>query len=205
MYGVPRYLPVDEQHPLAPVDVNGINKMAGEWYHLVYNNVYGIRAAVLRLTNTYGPRMRVKDARQTFLGIWIRNILEGKPVLVYGDGKQIRDFNYVDDVVDALLRCATSDAANGEIFNLGADDPISLHETAQLLVQTANKGNFSIVPFPPDRKSIDIGDYYADYSKIRTTLGWQPAVSLCEGLQRTLEYYLEHGTHYWEEAVRAEY
>lgn len=199
MYGAPRYLPVDEQHPLAPVDINGINKMAGEWYHLVYNNVYGIRASVLRLTNTYGPRMRVKDARQTFLGIWIRNILDGKPVLVFGDGTQIRDFNYVDDVVEAMLLCAASDAANGEIFNLGADDPVNLQDTARLLVQTANQGSFTLVPFPPDRKAIDIGDYYADYGKIKATLGWQPAVTLQEGLQRTLDYYRVDGIHYWEE------
>lgn len=201
MYGAPRYLPVDEKHPLAPVDVNGINKMAGEWYHLVYNNVYGIRASVLRLTNTYGPRMRVKDARQTFLGIWIRNILEGKPVLVFGDGTQIRDFNYVDDVVEALLLCAASDSANGEIFNLGADDPISLLDTARLLVAVANQGSFSLVPFPPDRKAIDIGDYYADFGKIRAALGWQPLVSLGEGLHRTLEYYRTAGSRYWDNAV----
>lgn len=198
LYGAPQYLPVDEKHPLAPVDVNGINKMAGEWYHLLYNNVYGIRAAVLRLTNTYGPRMRVKDARQTFLGIWIRNIIEGKPVLVFGDGRQIRDFNYVDDVVEALLLCARSEDANGEIFNLGADDPINLKDTAKLLVQEAGSGGYEIVPFPADRKAIDIGDYYADYRKIRAKLGWKPVVSLKEGLVRTLEYYREHAPRYWE-------
>lgn len=198
LYGAPQYLPVDEKHPLAPVDVNGINKMAGERYHLLYNNVYGIRAAVLRLTNTYGPRMRVKDARQTFLGIWIRNIIEGKPVLVFGDGRQIRDFNYVDDVVDALLACAYSEEANGEIFNLGADDPINLKDTAELLVQVAGMGRYEIVPFPADRKVIDIGDYYADYRKIRAKLGWKPAVPLKEGLIQTLAYYRKHAGQYWE-------
>lgn len=197
MYGVPKYLPVDEQHPLAPVDVNGINKMAGEWYHLLYNNVYGIRASVLRLTNTYGPRMRVKDARQTFLGIWIRCIIEENPLLVYGDGKQIRDFNFVDDVVDAMITCATSEDANGEIFNLGADDPINLKDTAQLLVDVAETGSYQIVPFPADRKAIDIGDYYADYRKIRAKLGWKPKVCLRDGLSRTLQYYKEHGLYYW--------
>ena len=130
IYGAPQYLPVDERHALAPVDVNGVNKMAGEWYHILYNNVYGIRASALRLTNTYGPRMRIKDARQTFLGIWIRYILEGASLQVFGDGKQVRDFNYVDDVVDALLACAASEDANGQIYNLGADDPINLLDTA---------------------------------------------------------------------------
>ncbi|OGT95796.1 MAG: NAD-dependent epimerase [Geobacteraceae bacterium GWC2_48_7] len=198
LYGAPQYLPVDEKHPLAPVDVNGINKMAGEWYHLLYNNVYGIRAVVLRLTNTYGPRMRVKDARQTFLGIWIRNLLEDKPILVFGDGRQIRDFNYVDDVVEALLLCAVSEDANGEIFNLGADDPINLKDTAELLVKVAGYGRYELVPFPDDRKAIDIGDYYADYRKIRAKLGWKPSVHLEDGLMRTLAYYGNHATHYWE-------
>jgi len=199
MYGAPQYLPVDERHPLHPVDVNGINKMAGEWYHLVYNNVYGIRSSVLRLTNTYGPRMRVKDARQTFLGIWIRLLVEGKELQVFGDGKQIRDFSYVDDVVEAMLLCAASEDANGEIFNLGADDPINLKDTAELLIKVAGSGSYRIVPFPADRKAIDIGDYYADYRKIRAKLGWKPTVPLEEGLRRTMEFYREHASRYWEE------
>jgi UDP-glucose 4-epimerase len=198
MYGAPQYLPVDERHPLHPVDVNGINKMAGEWYHLVYNNVYGIRSTVLRLTNTYGPRMRVKDARQTFLGIWVRRIIEGTPLLVYGDGKQIRDFNYVDDVVEAMLLAAQSEDANGEIFNLGADDPINLKDTAELLIKVAESGSYQIVPFPKDRKAIDIGDFYADYRKIRAKLGWRPTVPLEEGLRRTIDYYRHSAHHYWE-------
>lgn len=196
LYGKPQYLPVDERHPLYPVDVNGINKMAGEWYHLVYNNVYGIRSAVLRLTNTYGPRMRIKDARQTFLGIWIKAVVDGTPFKVYGDGRQIRDFNYVDDVVDALLLTAASEEADGEIFNLGADDPISLRDTAALLVEVAERGAYEFVPFPTDRKSIDIGDYYADYRKIRARLGWRPRVDLAQGLAHTVAYYAMYGEHY---------
>lgn len=198
MYGKPQYLPVDENHPLRPVDVNGINKMSGEWYHLVYNNVYGIRAAVLRLTNTYGPRMRVKDARQTFLGIWIRRILEGKPILVFGDGKQIRDFNYVDDAVSAFLMAAESEDADGEIYNLGADDPINLKDTAEMLIKVIGEGTYEIVPFPQDRKVIDIGDYYGDYRKIRSRLGWKPEISLEEGLRKTLDFYRRFYGHYWE-------
>lgn len=198
MYGVPQYLPVDERHPLKPVDVNGINKMAGEWYHLVYNNVYGIRASVLRLTNTYGPRMRVVDARQTFLGIWIRKLIEGAPIQVFGDGKQIRDFNYVDDVVEALIVTALSEDANGEIFNLGAEDPVNLKDTAELLIKVAETGTYKIVPFPADRKAIDIGDFYADYRKIRAKLGWKPVIHLDEGLRRTVDYYKRYANHYWE-------
>jgi len=199
VYGKPQYLPVDEKHPLCPVDVNGINKMAGEWYHIVYNNVYNIRSTVLRLTNTYGPRMRVKDARQTFLGIWIRRLIEGKPLLVFGDGKQIRDFNYVDDVVDALLLAALSDDANGEIFNLGADDPITLKETAQLMIAVNGKGTYDIVPFPSERKVIDIGDYYGDYRKIRSKLNWKPKTTLPEGLKKTLDYFHQYAKFYWDD------
>jgi nucleoside-diphosphate-sugar epimerase len=190
IYGKPNYLPVDEKHLLQPVDVNGVNKMAGEWYHILYNNVYGIRACALRLTNTYGPRMRVKDARQTFLGIWIRNLLEGKPVLVYGEGTQLRDFNYVDDVVDAILACAANEKAWGRIFNLGGPERISLEDLAQTMVELHDdKGSYQKVTFPEDRKVIDIGDYYADYSLITETVGWVPAVPLKEGLYRTLSFY----------------
>ena len=148
IYGKPQYLPVDEKHPLYPVDVNGINKMAGEWYHLLYYDVYKIRSVVLRLTNTYGPRMRVKDARQTFLGIWIKNVIEGNKILVFGDGKQIRDFNYVDDVVNAILLSAQSEDADGMIFNLGADDPINLEDTAKLMIEISHNANYELVPFP---------------------------------------------------------
>jgi UDP-glucose 4-epimerase len=197
IYGKPDYLPVDERHLLHPTDVNGINKMAGEWYHILYNNVYGIRAVSLRLTNTYGPRMRVKDARQTFLGIWIKKLIDDEPIEIWGDGMQVRDFNFVDDVIDAILLSAVSNEANGQIFNLGSDETINLRDLAALCVQVNGAGNYKIIPFPPDRKPIDIGDYYGDYRKIRGKLGWQPKVSLREGLKRTLEFYREHKEHYW--------
>ena len=191
IYGKPKYLPVDETHPLSPVDVNGVNKLAGEWYHLLYNTVYDIRTAVLRLTNTIGPRMRVRDARQTFLGVWIRLLVEGKPFEVW-EGNQLRDFTYVDDAVDAFLMAAASDDANGKIFNLGGDRVVSLKELADLLVAIHGGGTYKVREFPKDRKRIDIGDYYADCSLVRSTLGWEPKVVLPESLQRTLEYYQEH-------------
>jgi UDP-glucose 4-epimerase len=192
-YGKPDYLPVDERHLLHPTDVNGINKMAGEWYHIVYNNIYGIRATSLRLTNTYGPRMRVKDARQTFLGIWIKQVLSSEPILIYGDGQQLRDFNYVDDVIEALLIAALEARADGQVYNLGgAELPISLNDLAQLLIDTNGAGEYRRVPFPPDRKSIDIGDYYADFSKIRRELSWTPRIPLAEGLRRSLDYFRQH-------------
>jgi UDP-glucose 4-epimerase len=195
IYGKPDHLPVDEKHLLRPVDVNGINKMAGEWYHVLYNNVYGIRACSLRLTNTYGPRMRVKDARQTFLGLWIRLLVQGKPLEVW-DGQQLRDFTYVDDAVEAFLLAAANDKANGSVFNLGGDCVISLKELADLLIDVNGDGEYIVRSFPPDRKRIDIGDYYADYSLIRSELGWKPKVTLRDGLARTLSFYREYLAHY---------
>lgn len=197
LYGKPQYLPVDENHPIRPVDVNGINKLAGEWYHLLYNNVYGIRACALRLTNTYGPGMRVKDARQTFLGIWVRLLLEGNPIKVFGDGLQLRDFNYVDDCVEALLLAGASDQANGKVYNLGSEEVVNLKTLAEMLVGLRPGGAFELIPFPADRKAIDIGDYYSDFGLISKELGWQPRVGLREGLKKTLDYYAANHKHYW--------
>ena len=198
LYGRPDYLPVDEKHPIRPVDVNGINKLAGEWYHLLYNNAYGIRASVLRLTNTYGPGMRVKDARQTFLGIWVRQLLEGKPIKVFGDGLQLRDFNYVDDCVDALLLAGASEVTQGKVYNLGSEEVVNLKQTAEMMVALVPGASFEIVPFPPERKAIDIGDYYSDFSLFRGETGWSPKVGLAEGLMRTLDYYRTEHPHYWD-------
>ncbi len=198
LYGRPDYLPVDEKHPIRPVDVNGINKLAGEWYHLLYNNVYGIRASALRLTNTYGPGMRVKDARQTFLGIWIRLLLEGKPIKVFGDGKQLRDFNFVDDCVEALLLAGASDQANGKVYNLGGSEVIGLKDLSKMMVNLGHGGSFELAPFPSERKAIDIGDYYSDFSLITKELGWVPKIDLKDGLKRTLNYYSTHFSHYWD-------
>lgn len=197
VYGMPDTLPVTEDHPLRPIDVNGINKMAGEWYHVLYHRVHGLRASALRLTNTYGPRMRVRDARQTFLGWWIRRAIEGEPIQIYGDGLQRRDLNYVDDVVDALLLAAAHREADGQVFNLGHPDPVSLKDLAALLIAIAGGGQATLVPFPPDLKRIDIGDYYGDYSRIRAALGWEPRVALADGLARTVAYFREHGAFYW--------
>ncbi|MDQ3009394.1 MAG: GDP-mannose 4,6-dehydratase [Acidobacteriota bacterium] len=190
LYGKPDYLPVDEKHLLRPVDVNGINKMAGEWYHILYNNVYGIRACALRLTNTYGPRMRVKDARQTFLGVWVRLAIEGKPFEVW-EGHQLRDFTFVDDAVEAFLLAAASESANGEIFNLGGGCVVSLKELAEMVIEISGS-EYDTRSYPAERKRIDIGDYYADFSRIRTALGWEPRISLRDGLRQTMEFYREH-------------
>ena len=199
LYGKPEYLPVDERHPIRPVDVNGINKLAGEWYHLLYNNVYGIRACALRLTNTYGPGMRVKDARQTFLGIWVRLLIEGKSIKVFGDGLQLRDFNYVDDCVEALLLAGASDIANGKVYNLGSKEVVGLKALAEMMVELGYGGDFELIAFPPERKAIDIGDYYSDFSLITKELGWQPKIGLKEGLIRSIDYYQKNYRHYWDD------
>ncbi len=195
IYGRPDSLPVDERHLLRPVDVNGINKMAGEWYHILYNNVYDIRSCALRLTNTYGPRMRVKDARQTFLGVWIRLAVEGKPFEVW-DGHQLRDFTFVSDVVDAMLLAAKSEEANGQVFNLGGDVTITLKDLADLLVAINGGGSYTPMAFPRERKRIDIGDYCANFDRIRSFLGWEPKVPLVEGIRQTVEFYRTNLTHY---------
>lgn len=198
LYGKPDYLPVDENHPIRPVDVNGINKLAGEWYHLLYNNVYGLRACALRLTNTYGNGMRVKDARQTFLGIWIRRMIEDQPIEIFGDGLQKRDFNHVDDCVEALLLAGQSETANGKVYNLGSEEVIDLKSLAQMMVGLHRGAQYKMIPFPLERKAIDIGDYYSDFSLIRRELGWQPKMNLEKGLEKTLQYYKEHHRHYWD-------
>jgi len=197
VYGRPMQIPVKEDHPLVPVDLNGVHKLAGEHYHRLYNNIYGIRAVILRLTNTYGPRMRVVDARQTFLGIWIRRLLEGQPILIFGDGSQLRDYNYIDDVVNAMLLAATTDMCCGEVLNLGSKEVFSLTETAKVFLKLVPEGELKYVPFPNDRLRIDIGDYQGDFSKISRELGWSPAVNFEEGLRKTLEYYREYRAMYW--------
>lgn len=195
IYGKPDYLPVDEKHLVRPVDVNGVNKMAGEWFHILYNNVYGLRASALRLTNTIGPHMRVKDARQTFVGIWIRNLVEGKPFELWGGG-QLRDFTYVDDAVDAFLLAATEKSAVGRTFNVGGDAVLTLKQVAEHLVVMNGGGEFEIREFPEGRQRIDIGDFYSDWGSIKETLGWRPKVGTVEGLKRTLSFYREHLRHY---------
>lgn len=195
IYGRPERLPVDERHALHPVDVNGVNKMAGEFYHILYNDVYDLPACCLRLTNTYGPRMRIKDARQTFVGVWIRRLLEGEPLEVWG-GAQRRDFTYVEDCVDALLAAAGRPEARGRVFNLGGTEVVTLAALAELMIELNGGGTSIQREFPADRKRIDIGDYYADDSLIENTLGWQPRVPLRDGLRQTLAFFRTNLDHY---------
>lgn len=195
VYGKPTYLPVDETHRVHPVDVNGINKLSGEWFHRLYHDVYGMRTCVMRLTNTYGPGMRIMDARQTFLGVWILRLLRGEPFEIW-DGAQLRDFNYVEDVADAFLAAALSENANGQVFNLGSPEVVSLRQVGEMLVELNGGGRFEIREFPEERRRIDIGDCYCSFEAIDAALGWRPRMSLRNGLQRTLEYYRHNMEHY---------
>jgi UDP-glucose 4-epimerase len=191
LYGRPRYLPVDEAHPTQPVDVNGINKLSAELYHQLYAQVHGLSTAVLRLTNTIGPRMRVKDARQTFVGIWIRRLLEGDPIEVWG-GQQLRDFNDVEDVVDALLLAGQCRDLAPTPFNLGHGERITLRELAELLIDLHGSGTLQVTPYPAERQRIDIGDYYSCHQRFTAATGWRPRRSLRQTLERTLAYYGSH-------------
>lgn len=196
IYGRPERLPVDESHLVRPTDINGINKAAGEQYHLVYNDVYGLRACSLRLTNVYGPRQLIRHNRQGFIGWFIRLALEGREITIFGDGSQVRDFVYVDDAADAFLRAGMDDGCNGGVFNVGGDEPIAHKDLTSLLIEEAGSGTVRCVPWPDDKRRIDIGSFYTDSSRFRSATGWAPQVTLREGLRRTLAYYREHLTHY---------
>ncbi len=196
VYGVPQQLPVTEAHPTLPIDVNGINKLTSEYYHLLYDRTYGLRSTVLRLTNTYGPRQQIRNNRQGFIGIMIRQSLQGDKIRIFGTGEQVRDFNYVDDVVDALLRAAVHEECYGRVWNLGAPKAYSVIQFVELLAGFTGV-SYEIVPFPDDRKIIDIGDYYGDYSAFRKVTGWEPKVDLAEGLERTLASYRQNKQEYW--------
>jgi UDP-glucose 4-epimerase len=199
VYGKPDSLPVTENHLVRPVDVNGINKAAGENYHLLYNNVFNVRACSLRLTNVYGPRQLIKHNRQGFIGWFIRLALEGREIQIFGDGTQMRDFVYVDDAADAFLRAGASEACNGQIFNVGGSEPISHKELVALLIDVAGTGSVRHVPWPAEKKAIDIGSFYADSSRFRGAVGWEPRVSLRAGFANTLEYYRAHAGAYLDD------
>lgn len=195
-YGRAQYLPVDEKHPLQPTDVNGINNNAGEAYHILYNQVYGIRAVSLRLTNTFGPRHQMHHHRQGIINWFVRLAIEGKEITIYGDGKQVRDTNYIDDVVNAFLLAGVSEDADGEVFNLGGE-PVNLLQIVELITKLAGSPGYHCIPYPEDAKAIEIGDYIADRSKARRVIEWEPVVKLEDGMARTIEYYRKNRLHYW--------
>jgi UDP-glucose 4-epimerase len=188
-YGRAQRLPVDENHPVAPPDANGVSKFAGEQYWMIEHRVQGRPVVSLRLTNCYGPRLRIRDARQTFLGIWIRSVLEHKPFEVWG-GAQLRDMTYVDDVTAAFLAAAATPECHGRVFNLGGSPPASLLEIAEMMVRAAGgEARYVTREFPADRARIDIGSYHADDTAFRSVTGWAPAVALEEGIRRSIDWF----------------
>jgi UDP-glucose 4-epimerase len=200
VYGRPDQLPVDERHLVRPVDINGVNKAAGEYYHLLYNNVFGVRALSLRLTNVYGPRQLIRHNRQGFIGWFIRMAIEGQEIQVFGDGSQLRDFVYVDDAADAFLRAGATDVCDGDVFNVGGSEPTSHRDLVDMLIDLAGSGSVRYVEWPPEKKRIDIGSFYSDSTKFTRATGWMPAVGLREGLRRTIDFYRAHMDQYVGEA-----
>jgi UDP-glucose 4-epimerase len=199
VYGRPDYLPVDERHLVRPADINGVNKAAGEYYHLLYNNVFGVRACSLRLTNVYGPRQLIKHNRQGFIGWFIRLAIEDREIQIYGDGSQLRDFVFVDDATDAFLRAGAADTCNGEVFNVGGQEAVSHRDLTAMLIDAAGTGSVRFVEWPEEKKRIDIGSFYSDSTKFAETVGWRPRIALREGLRQTVAFYRQHMPHYLEE------
>ena len=192
IYGRPDRLPVDEDHALRPPDVNGIHKLAAEQYLRLYGHVYGLQAVSLRLTNIYGPRIALHEGDFGVVSALLRRALGGQEMVLHDDGRQVRDFTYVDDVVDALLLAADADALVGQTVNLGCGTAYSLRDLAEAIVAIAP------VPcrFQPESAAaaaIAIGDYVSDPSRLIEATGWQPKVTLADGIARTLAWARDGG------------
>lgn len=198
VYGEVSDLPVSESQSVSPIDVNGINKLSGEYYHLLYHRTYSLKSTVLRLTNTYGPRQQIRSNRQGFVGIFIRQALQLEEIKIFGDGTQLRDFNYIDDVVDALILSSINRDCYGEIFNLGALKKYSIIQFVETIQKILPSVNYKVVNFPEARKVIDIGDYYGDFSKFHKVTGWNPKVDIETGLKHSLKFFSEHPLEYWK-------
>jgi UDP-glucose 4-epimerase len=197
-YGPATRLPVDETAPTNPKAIYEISNLTAEKIILVYHQTHGIPAVLLRLTNVYGPRAQMMHPHYGVVNWFVRQALDGVPLRVFGDGRILRDFLYVEDCVDALVRCALCEQAYGEIFNVGVDRPTSFLELACLLSRLCEGARWEFAPFSPERKAQEPGDFYSDITKIRTWVGWEPATSLEEGLRRTLAYYQTYREHYWQ-------
>jgi UDP-glucose 4-epimerase len=196
-YGPTTKLPVSEDAPTNPKGIYEISNLAAEKIVQVYNDTHGIRTVPLRLTNTYGPRAQMKHARYGVANWFVRLALDDRTIPVFGDGSAVRDFLYVDDCVDAILLAATSDAAAGQVFNVGVDRPTTMRELAETIVRLTGSGRWELAPYTAERKALEPGDFYSDITKIRRALGWQPHTPLEDGLRLTIAYYRAHKAYYW--------
>jgi nucleoside-diphosphate-sugar epimerase len=189
IYGKSDTPSVNEQSPIRPIDPNGISKFAADAYHRMFARDFGMATAVLRLTNTFGPRQLLSHNRQGFIPWFVRTAMTGGEITIYGDGRQTRDILYVDDVVDALLRVASLPELTGQVFNIGSPFIHSVAEVAELAVELAGSGSFRLIPFPEEKKRIDVGSVACDYSAATRATGWVPQTSLREGLAQTIAYF----------------
>lgn len=196
LYGVPDYLPVDEEHPIRPVDFNGVHQWAAENYHYLFSNLFSLDVTCLRLTNVYGPRQSLLKPCQGFIGSFFRLALHGEKISVFGDGRQLRDMLYVDDAVEAFLLAGAAGTSGSHVYNVGGPTPLTLLEIAQMVAQAAGGAPVECVPFPEDRKAIDIGSYYSDYAKIRRELAWEPRTEFCRGAEQAVAFYRRFAQHY---------
>ncbi len=196
-YGPATKLPVSEDAPTNPKGIYELSNLTAEKIIKVYFETHGIPAVMLRLTNIYGPRAQMKHSQYGVVNWFVRLALDGKMIPVFGDGKILRDFLYVDDCVEAILQSACSDAVLGEVLNVGVDTPTSFIDLVQLLVKTAGTGSWQYAEFSAERKAQEPGDFYSDITKIRKLLGWSPSVSLEEGIRRTLDFYRQNKSYYW--------
>lgn len=196
-YGPSVSLPVNEEAPTNPKGIYEISNLTAEKIIRVYHDVHGIRSVLLRLSNIYGPRSQMKHSRFGVCNWFVRLAMDEAPIQVFGDGSILRDFCYVDDCVDAILRAAITEAAFGEIFNVGSDIPVSFLELVKTIVEVGQQGSWQFAEFSAERKAQEPGDFYSDVSKIAKFTGWKPTTDLKTGLAQTFDYYRKHRDHYW--------
>lgn len=197
-YGASVSLPVNEEAPTNPKGLYEISNLTAEKIIKVYNDVHGIRSVLLRLTNIYGPRSQMQHSRFGVCNWFVRLAMDNDPIQVFGDGSILRDFCYVDDCVDAILKSAITPGAYGEIFNVGSPIPVSFLELVKTIIKVAQQGSWQFAEFSAERKAQEPGDFYSDVSKIERIVGWRPTTSLEDGLAKTIQYYQQYRDHYWE-------
>lgn len=196
-YGHAIKLPVNELAPTNPRGIYEITNLTAEKMVQVYHDVHGISSIMLRLTNVYGPRSQMKHDHYGVVNWFIRLALENKTIPVYGDGGLKRDFLYIDDCIDAMLRCAGNERCFGEIINVGRPDATTFLEIVQLIVKMAKRGTWKLSPFSAERKAQEPGDFTSDITKITKLSGWKPTTSLEKGLAKTIQYYQSYKKYYW--------